>query len=163
MSEDKALPKGLQEEDMEKGKTKWPPVPYIPPVDPILDAVKSKSGTKKSKVSLPDETIVYHAIYGNGSKKSFMIHVNKVIRFCKRMDFYKSYKKAKTNFEDCTSRFMAAQQKLDKAIADPTTSADRMKALKKSLELATTAVVLAVKSILKRGKQFFSLYETLLG
>ena len=38
-----------------------------------------------------------------------------------------------------------------------------MKALKKSLELATTAVVVAEKTVKKRGKAFFSLYKTLLG
>ena len=126
-------------------------------MDPILDAVESKLGTKNFKISLPDGTIVYHAIYGNGSNKSFMIHVNKVMRFCKRMDFYKSYKKAKTNFKDCTSRVNTAQQKFDDAIADPTTTPERKKAIQKSLELATTSMVLAEKTIPKRRKQFFSL------
>ena len=42
MSEDKALPKGLQDEAVERRKIKRPPVPYIPPVDPILDAVENK-------------------------------------------------------------------------------------------------------------------------
>ena len=63
MSEDKALPKGLPEEEVERGKIKRPPVPYIPPVDPIRDSVESKSGTKNYKGSLPDGTIVYHAVY----------------------------------------------------------------------------------------------------
>ena len=34
ISEDKALPKGLRDEDVERGGIKRPPVPYIPPVDP---------------------------------------------------------------------------------------------------------------------------------
>ena len=63
MSEDKLLPKGLRDEDVESGRIKRPPVPYIPPVDPVKDAVKSKSSTTKLKITLPDETIVYHAIY----------------------------------------------------------------------------------------------------
>ena len=54
-------------------------------------------GTKNVKVSLLYGTIVYHAIYNNGLKKAFMIHVKEVMRFCKRKDFFKSYKKAKTN------------------------------------------------------------------
>ena len=65
--------------------------------------------------------------------------------------------------EDCSLRFIAAQKKLDDAIADPTTTPERAKALKKSLELVTTAVVVAEKIVLKRGKAFFSLYKTLLG
>ena len=65
--------------------------------------------------------------------------------------------------EDFSLSFRAAQKKSDKAIADPTTTPERAKALEKSLELATTAVVIAEKTLLKRGKAFFSLYETLLG
>ena len=45
MTEDKALHKDLQEEDVERGEIKRPPIPHIPLVDPILDAVENKSGT----------------------------------------------------------------------------------------------------------------------
>ena len=70
-------------------KIKRPPVPYIPPVNPILDAVEVKLGTKNFKVSLPDGTIVYHAVYDNGSNESFVIHVKEVLSFCKRKNYYK--------------------------------------------------------------------------
>ena len=49
------------------------------------------------------------------------------------------------------------------ADADPTTTPKRAKALEKILELAINAVVAAEKTVLKRWKVFFSLYETLLG
>ena len=81
---------------MKRGKI--PLVPYIPLVDPILDAVESKPGNKNFKVSLLDGAIVYHAVYNSGSNKACMIHVQKI------KGFYKSYEKAKTNFKDCTSR-----------------------------------------------------------
>ena len=125
-------------------------MPYIPPVDTIQDAVEGKLGTKNFKVSLPDGTIVYHAVYDNSSNKAFMIHVQEVMNFCKRKGFYKSNKKAKTNVVDCTTRFANAQKTPNNANADPTTSADRKKALKKSLELATTAVKLAERTILRK-------------
>ena len=83
MSEDKVLPKGLQEEEVERGNIKRPPVPYIPPVDPIHDAVEGKLGTKNFKVSLPDGTIMYHAVYSNGSNEAFVIHVQEIMNFCK--------------------------------------------------------------------------------
>jgi hypothetical protein len=98
MTDDKALPKGLQEEEVERGDIQRPPVPYIPPVDPILDTIKGKMGTKNYKVSLPDGTILCHSIYNNNGSN-------------KRKGFYKSYKKAKTNFEDNTSRLDLDQQK----------------------------------------------------
>ena len=115
----------------------------------------NKSGTKNFKVSLPDGTIMYHAVYNNGSNKAFMIHVKEVMSLCKRKDFYKSYEKALKNKEDCTSRFNAAQQKPDNAIADPTTTPERAKVLEKSLELATAVVVVAEKTVLKRGGRHF--------
>ena len=46
MSDNNALPKGLQDEEVERGKIKRPLVPYIPQVDPIMDTVESKLGTK---------------------------------------------------------------------------------------------------------------------
>ena len=46
MSDNKALPKGLWDEEVERGKIKRPPVPYIPLVDPILDTIESMFGTK---------------------------------------------------------------------------------------------------------------------
>ena len=73
-------------------------------MDPILDSVENKSGTKYYKVGLPDGTMVYHADYDNGSNT--------------KKGFYKSYEKSKMNFEDDTSRLNTAQQKLDDANAD---------------------------------------------
>ena len=55
-----------------------------------------------------------------------------------------------------------AKDKLGDATLNPTSSEDRMKALEKSEELASTAVTLATTSIPRRAKQFFSLYKTLL-
>jgi len=62
MSKDKAPPKGLRDEDVERGRIKRPLVPYIPPADPIQGAVKGKASTKKFKVTLHDGTIGYHAV-----------------------------------------------------------------------------------------------------
>ena len=48
-----------------------------------MDSVESKTGTKNCKVTLPDGTIVYHAVYDNGSNETFIIHVKEVLNFCK--------------------------------------------------------------------------------
>ena len=55
------------------------------------------------------------------------------------------------------------RKKSDDAIANPTTTVDRGKALEKSLELATQAVMEAELHLLKRGKSFFGFYKTMLG
>ena len=60
-------------------------------------------------------------------------------------------------------RFEKAQKNSDDAIADPTTKVDRAKALERSLELATQAVMEAGLHLLTRGKSFFGFYETMLG
>ena len=162
MSKEKWLQKGLRYEDVERGRIKRPPVPYIPLVDPIQDAVESKTSTKKFKVTLNDGTTMYHNMYGNGSSKAFVIHVQEVLNFCKNKGFYKAFAKVKVNLQDCTTRFTMAKDKLVDAKNDPTTPEDRMKALVKSQELASTAVILATKALPRRGKQFFSLYKLLL-
>ena len=63
---------------MERGKIRKPPIPYIPPKDPIHDSVKKKSGSKSFKVTLPDGTIVFHKVYNNSSNEAFIIHVKEV-------------------------------------------------------------------------------------
>ena len=70
MSKDKALPKGLRNEEVKRGQIKRPPVPYIPVRDLVADAVKDSAGTTSFKVSLPDGTIVYHAVFDNGSNEA---------------------------------------------------------------------------------------------
>ena len=65
--------------------------------------------------------------------------------------------------EDCQKQFTTAQKKIDASISNPTTTVERAKALKKSLELAIQAVMEAELQILKRGKSFFGFYKTMLG
>ena len=118
MTDDKALHKGL----WERGNIKRPPVPYIPPVDPILEAVKGKSGTKNFKVTLPDGTILYHAVYDSGSNVAFVIHVQEVLNFYKQKGSYKAYTKAQSHCEDCVIWCANTQKTLNDANGDPTTT-----------------------------------------
>ena len=94
--------------------------------------------------------------------EAFVIHVQEVLNFCKNKGFFKANDKSKAHLQDCTTRNITAKVKLQDAKNDPTTSEDRMEALVKSQELAGTSVLLATKSISRRGKQVFFLYETLL-
>ena len=71
MSDTKALPKGLRDEEVERGKIRRPLIPYIPTEDPIHESTEGKSWSKKFKVTLPDGTIVYHKVYNTGENKSF--------------------------------------------------------------------------------------------
>ena len=84
MSENKALPKGLKDKEVERGKVRRPPIPYIPTEDPVQETVEKISGTKNFKVTLPDGTVVYHKIYNVGNNEAFIIHVKEVIKLAKR-------------------------------------------------------------------------------
>ena len=88
MSGNKALPKGLQDEEVERGKIRIPPIPYIPPEDPIQESVEMKSGSKSFKVTLPDGMIVFHKVYDNGLNEAFIIHVKEVLSLIKRKNYY---------------------------------------------------------------------------
>jgi len=136
---------------VEMGRIKRHPVLYIPPVDPIQDAVESKSSTKNFKITLYDGTIIHQAVYKNSLNEAFIIHVHEVLNFCKNKGFFKAYEKSKAHLQDSITRSAMAKDKLTEAQIDPTTSKDRMKALVKSLELASTAVLLATKAIPRRG------------
>ena len=112
---------------------------------------------------MESSSIVYHAVYDNGSNKAFIIHVQEVLNFCKNKGFYKAYATAKLHLTDCITRSKGARDKLSEAMNDPTSSKDRKNTLKKGVELGRTAVLLAAKQLPKKGKNFFSLYKTLLG
>jgi len=46
MSEAKSVPKGLKDQEVEKGNVKKrPPIPYVPVVDEVQEAVKGKDST----------------------------------------------------------------------------------------------------------------------
>ena len=83
MSDNKALPKGLRDEELERGKVRRPPIPYIPLEDPIQDSVEMMASSNKFKVTLPDGTIVYHKVYHNGLNEAFIIHVKEVLSLIK--------------------------------------------------------------------------------
>jgi len=154
MSDNKALPKGLKDEEVERGKIRRPSIPYIPPEDPIQESVEKIAGTKSFKVTLPDGTSVYHKVYNGGTNKAFIIHVKEVLSLIKRKNYFDYYEGAVLKRNDCLQRFNKAQKKSDGAIADPTTMVDKGRALEISLELATQAVMEAELHLLKRGKTF---------
>ena len=84
--------------------------------------------------------------------------MKEVLSLIKRKSYFDSYEGAVMKKNDCIQRFNKAQKKSNDAIANQTTKVDRAKALKRSLELATQAVMEAELHLLKRGKYFFGFY-----
>ncbi len=77
MSEAKSVPKGLKDQEVEKGSVKkCPPIPYVPVVDEVHDAVNkttSKEGT--FTIKLPDKTQFTVNIWDSSTPEAFLIHV----------------------------------------------------------------------------------------
>ena len=107
--------------------------------------------------------MVYHKVYDGGSNETFVVHVKEVLNLIKRKGYNDFYEGAKLTKDDCLLRHRRAMKRSDDAIADPTTSVDRNKALEKSLELATQQVMTAELSLLKRGKAFFRILRNHVG
>ena len=93
----------------------------------------------------------------------FIIHVKEVLSLIKRKSYFNYYEGAVMKKDDCIQSFNKAQKKSDDAIANPATKVDKAKALERSLELATQAVMESELHLLKRGKSFFGFYKTMLG
>ena len=49
MSEIKAIPKGLKDQEVERGNLKRPPIPYIPVEDAVSNTIKHRRGRKISR------------------------------------------------------------------------------------------------------------------
>ena len=73
MSKNKAIPKGLKDQEVERGNLKRPPITYIPMEDPVSDTVKKNSGKKDYTVELPDGTEISHSLFDMGSNKALKL------------------------------------------------------------------------------------------
>jgi hypothetical protein len=110
MSDDKALPKDLKDEQVERGKVRRPQIPYVPLEDPIQETVEKISGTKNFKVTLPDGTVVYHKVYDGGNNESFIIHVKEVIKLAERKNYFDYYEAAAFKKGQCVTQCNKAQR-----------------------------------------------------
>ena len=65
MSNQKTVPKGLRENEVEQGKFKKPPIPYIPVEDKIGKKVKSKA--RMFKGNIDNKTTVNASVWTGGN------------------------------------------------------------------------------------------------
>ncbi len=90
MSEAKSIPKGLRDQEVKRGTVKKrPPVPYVPVVDEVQDAVnkaKGKEGTYTIK--LPNKTSFTVNIWDTGTPEAFLIHEQTAVSACRRKGLF---------------------------------------------------------------------------
>ena len=71
MSTSKADPEGLKNQECEKGnRKKCPPIPYVPIVDEVQEAV-AKGKEYSYKIKLPDKTEFSVPIWDTGTQEDF--------------------------------------------------------------------------------------------
>jgi hypothetical protein len=91
MSANKAVPKGLKNQECKKGnRKKQPPIPYIPVVDEVQEVV-SKGKDYSYKIKLPNKTEFCVPIWDTGTQEAFLIHVQQAKSTCKRKGLFKDY------------------------------------------------------------------------
>ena len=82
MSDQKTVPKGLRDNEVERGNFKKPPIPYIPVNNDIGKNVKSDART--FKVKLDDKTTVTASIWTGANPEGFLIHVISALGYIER-------------------------------------------------------------------------------
>lgn len=164
MSASKAVPEGLKSQECEKGNCKKrPPIPYVPVVDEVQEAVKT--GKEYSyKIKLPDKTEFSVPIWDTGTPESFLIHMQQAKSACKRKGLFQDYEDAL----EAESKAEEQAKSLRRAIASSKkkggdepgqTSQDDLKAALKEALLEKKSAE-EVKAAAAEG--FFSLYANLL-
>ena len=164
MSMSKAVPEGLKNQECEKGnRKKRPPIPYVPMVDEVQDAV-NKGKEYSYKIKLPDKTEFSVPIWDTGTQEAFLIHVQQAKSACKRKGLFNDYNEAleavTRSDEQAKSLRRAIANAKKKGADEPSpTSQDDLKADLKEALLEKKA---AEGNLKEAAEGFFSLYANLL-
>ena len=92
---DKSIPKGLKDFEVERGYTKWPPIPYIQKEDEVAELATKASGASEYKLELPGGTKVQRALWESRNNEAFLNHVMSVMSYVTRRGYFKEYEEAK--------------------------------------------------------------------
>ena len=91
MSASKSVPKGLKNQECEKGnQKKRPPIPYVPIVDEVQEAIAKGKNTPTRLNSSTRPSLVYPS-ETLGSRVAFLIHVQQAKSVCKRKGLFQVY------------------------------------------------------------------------
>ena len=164
MSTSKAVPEGLKNQECEKGnRKKRPPIPYVPMVDEVQEAV-SKGKEYSYKIKLPDKTEFSVPIWDTGTQEAFLIHVQQAKSACKRKGLFKDYDdalEAVAKFDEQAKSLRRTIANAKKKGADETSQASQDD-LKAELKEALLEKKAAEGNLTEAAEGFFSLYANLL-
>jgi hypothetical protein len=90
----KAVPEDLKNQECKKGNwKKHPPIPYVPVVDEVHEAVL-KEKEYSYEIKLPDKTEFSVPTWDTGTQEAFLIHVQQAKSTCKRKGLFRDYEDA---------------------------------------------------------------------
>ena len=166
MSEAKAVPKGLKDQEVEKGNVKKrPPIPYVPIVDEVQDAVnktKGKEGTYTIK--LPDKTQFTVSIWDTGTPEAFLIHVQTAVSACKRKGLFSDFDDATADVVDLNEKIATYREVIATAKTGKKkgTTVEPPADVEESIEDALAELAVAREEQVTAAEGFFSQYANLL-
>jgi hypothetical protein len=115
MSTSKAVPEGLKNQECKKGNwKKHPPIPYIPIVDEVQEAIM-KGKEYSYKIKLPAKIELSVPIWDTETQEAFLIHVQHKSA-CKRKGLFQDY----DNAIEAESKAMEQVKSFQKAISNAT-------------------------------------------
>ena len=168
MSEAKAVPKGLKDQEVERGSVKKrPPVPYVPVVDEVQDAVNKTKGKESTyTIKLSDKTQFTVNVWDTGTPEAFLVHVQTAVNACKRKGLFTDFRVASEDVGEANEAVLTFLEAIAKAKKD----AGKKKAevteppadLELSLKGARAKLAAARKKQKTAAEGFFSLYANLL-
>ena len=99
MTEHNRVLKGLKDQECKCSNwTNRPPIPYVPVVDEIQDAVNANNNEPRTqKIKLPNKTEFQAGVWNTGTPEEFLMHVKQAIHACDRMGLFSDYETAREN------------------------------------------------------------------
>ncbi len=154
---DKAVPKGLHVQEVERACPRRPPIPYIPVEDEISELVKESAGSNSFKIELPDGTKVTHSQWSQGTNEAFLIHVTSVISYCERKKFFQAYANAEKALD--TALEEAKVTKFAMENLDQKASKEQKAQAKKDHDVSKALVKEHMAKMTESAEGCFALYE----
>ena len=95
MTDRNGVVKGLRDQECERGNVaKRPPIPYVPVIDEVQDALNINHKERLQKIKLPNGTEFSATFWYTGTPEEFANHAKQAVHVCDRMGFFEAYKKA---------------------------------------------------------------------
>ena len=131
MSNSKAVPEGLKDQECEKGsRARLPPIPYVPVIDPVQEIVNSQK-EHPMKIKLPDKTEIQVPIWHSGTRKAFLIHVGSAREAIEKKGYFKSFGDHSEDYSEKREKIKELKKQLE-ALKEALTAQPQEKAPKET-------------------------------